>query len=219
MLNRPSIDVFKRQFYDEFHRLHPPSSGVAPALEDAPEEVKTLWGQIAKVAYHITPPTVLRPQLPSREDLARTLDPFAFKSALGTIDYFLNHYPEDSVWLRFAAAGHALTRIMEAYEKADETLAKLTDATAGLPVPSYHDLHITTEDMARTSIFNLPFNVFVQCTRTGGWEVWHKPDRYQPEKLLAGEYAGAGQGMILDVAGLVIADSINRKDLDSQNEA
>jgi predicted DNA-binding ribbon-helix-helix protein len=80
--------------------------------------------------------------------------------------------------------------------------------------PSYHDLHITCEDMERTSIFNLAYNIRVQCTRCGGWEVWHKPDRYRDEELLAGEYAGPGKGLILDVAGHVIVDSINRQDED-----
>ncbi|UTC29188.1 hypothetical protein BAMBUS_01060 [Brevundimonas phage vB_BpoS-Bambus] len=74
--------------------------------------------------------------------------------------------------------------------------------------PSYHDLHLTTEDMERTSIFDLPYNVAVTCTRAGGWQVWHKPDPSGPARQLAGEFAGDGQGLRLDVAGHVIVDSL-----------
>jgi hypothetical protein len=32
--------------------------------------------------------------------------------------------------------------------------------------PSYHDLHITTAQIPRTSIFNLPYGLLVTCDRT-----------------------------------------------------
>lgn len=72
---------------------------------------------------------------------------------------------------------------------------------------SYHDLHITTKDLPRTSIFNLPFSLHVTCTRSAGWELW---ERYRGEdKLLASEYPSAGgeSWLRLDVAGHVIVDS------------
>jgi hypothetical protein len=64
---------------------------------------------------------------------------------------------------------------------------------------SYHDLHITTVGINRTSIFNLPFGYEVSCNRVGGWCLWLNGQQ------VAGEY---GQGLILDVAGHVIVDSL-----------
>lgn len=75
-------------------------------------------------------------------------------------------------------------------------------------LPTYHDLHITTPELPRTSIFNLPFNVQVTCTRAGGWQVWHRPDRDSEDVLLAGEYAGDDKALRLDVAGHVIVDRL-----------
>lgn len=67
---------------------------------------------------------------------------------------------------------------------------------------TYHDLYITTAEMVRTSIFDLPFDMMVTCTRVGGWELW------QDRVLIAGEYHD--DGMRLDVAGHVIVDSLHR---------
>ncbi|CAB4137600.1 hypothetical protein UFOVP326_42 [uncultured Caudovirales phage] len=75
--------------------------------------------------------------------------------------------------------------------------------------PSYHDLHITTAEIARTPIYNLPFSVQVKCNRVGGWEVWEIWDG--SERLLGGEYAGPENGLRLDVAGRVIVDSLSPK--------
>lgn len=71
----------------------------------------------------------------------------------------------------------------------------------------YHDLHITTPTMERTSIVDFPFRVSVMCTRVGGWEVWANaegPDL--KEELLAGEYHTGG--LRLDVAGTIIIDTL-----------
>jgi hypothetical protein len=68
---------------------------------------------------------------------------------------------------------------------------------------SYHDLHITTENIPRTSIFNLPYNLTVTCTRIGGWELWDR-DGMQGWNLLAGEYDS--KWLILDVDGNIIVD-------------
>ena len=65
--------------------------------------------------------------------------------------------------------------------------------------PSYHDLFITTPDIPRTSIFNLPFNYKVFCTRTGGWELW------VGDNLAAAEYT-KDNWLVLDVLGNVIVD-------------
>lgn len=70
-------------------------------------------------------------------------------------------------------------------------------------MPSYHDLHITTKDIPRTSIFNLPYNMAVICTRTGGWELWD--GLTDNANLIAAEYCG--KGLKLDVDGVVIVDS------------
>lgn len=74
--------------------------------------------------------------------------------------------------------------------------------------PTYHDLHITTQDIPRTSIFNLPFYVQVTCTRVSGWRVWAVAEGNRPEELLGGEYDE--KGLRLDVAGHVIVDSLDR---------
>lgn len=71
--------------------------------------------------------------------------------------------------------------------------------------PSYHDLHITTDTIERTSIFNLPYRVIVTCTRLSGWQVSARRERDLPAYLIGGEYDGPG--MLLDVGGVVICDS------------
>jgi hypothetical protein len=65
--------------------------------------------------------------------------------------------------------------------------------------PSYHSLHITTASIPRTAISNLPFGYEVSCNRVGGWCLWLRDVR------VAGEY---GDGLLLDVAGHVICDSL-----------
>lgn len=73
--------------------------------------------------------------------------------------------------------------------------------------PSYHDLHITTATIQRTSIFNLPFNLTVACSRIGGWELWDtKGGSVSNWVFLAGEY-GLKNWLVLDVDGVVIVDS------------
>jgi hypothetical protein len=71
--------------------------------------------------------------------------------------------------------------------------------------PSYHDLFITTEEMPRTSIFNLPYGLEVSCTRVRGWSLWSGPT------LVAGEY---DKGLRLDVNGVVICDSLGERPAD-----
>lgn len=66
--------------------------------------------------------------------------------------------------------------------------------------PSYHDLHITTAHIPRTSISDLPFGYEVTCNRVGGWCLWDGNNQ-----RLAGEY---DEGLRLDVAGHVICDSL-----------
>lgn len=113
----------------------------------------------------------------------------------------------------------AVLRIRSALAEQPAPVAKAGAAVpAGAlpPAPSYHDLHITTEDLPRTSIFNLPFNVSVSCRRTTGWTVWHRPDDRGDERLLAGEYDT--HGLRLDVAGVIICDSLTTaSDPASQN--
>lgn len=66
---------------------------------------------------------------------------------------------------------------------------------------SYHDVHVTTAAIKRTSLFNLPYNLQLICTRAGGWELWSM----NPEKCLAAEYDD--NWLVIDVAGHVILDS------------
>lgn len=83
--------------------------------------------------------------------------------------------------------------------------------------PSYHDLHITTADLPRTSIFNLAYGLEVTCTRVAGWRLWNNSERTSPwlgapsePTLVCGEYDG--KWLVLDVAGHVIVDSRKRSD-------
>lgn len=76
-------------------------------------------------------------------------------------------------------------------------------------MPTYHDLHITTSRIDRTSIFNLPYRVQVHCTRIAGWQVWAMAEDGNPETLLAGEFHS--EGLVLDVDGHVIVDSLNSR--------
>ena len=66
---------------------------------------------------------------------------------------------------------------------------------------SYHGLYITTEEIQRTSIFNLPFNLAIICTRTAGWELRDM----KADKAIAGEYSDCW--LVLDVDGHIILDS------------
>jgi hypothetical protein len=86
--------------------------------------------------------------------------------------------------------------------------------TAGADSPSYHDLHITTAQIPRTSIFNLPYGLQVTCSRVAGWQLWEMPQVIPLDVsrgiLLAEEYGGPEKWLVLDVAGHVIADSRER---------
>ena len=68
---------------------------------------------------------------------------------------------------------------------------------------SYHDLFITTESIQRTSIFDLPFNLMLTCTRIGGWELWDVSDGIAKARVIAGEF-DSKKWLALDVAGTVI---------------
>lgn len=70
-------------------------------------------------------------------------------------------------------------------------------------MPSYHDLHITTEKIPRTSIFNLPYGVEVTCNRVSGWVLWS--DDGTAKRKVAGEYDE--HWLVLDVDGRIIVDS------------
>jgi len=77
---------------------------------------------------------------------------------------------------------------------------------------SYHDLHVTTADIPRTSIANLAYGYEVWCNRVVGWSFGTE------EKSIATEY-GYKDWLILDVAGHVIVDSKKRKEEDEQEDA
>jgi hypothetical protein len=70
--------------------------------------------------------------------------------------------------------------------------------------PSYHDLHVTTKDIKRVSIFDMPYGYEVTCTRVGGWQLWFKWGDAAARRV-AGEY---DEGLRLDVDGHVICDSL-----------
>jgi len=79
---------------------------------------------------------------------------------------------------------------------------------------SYHDLHITTPNIRRTSIARLPFRVEVSCTRVDGWCVWARPEPgiSNGSELLGGEFNKIG--LRLDVAGIVIVDTLGEDESD-----
>jgi hypothetical protein len=86
---------------------------------------------------------------------------------------------------------------------------------------SYHDLYITTAQIPRTRLFNLPYGLWVTCSRVAGWELWdmsrnQNHETLPPSKgaLMAGEYADPGKWLVLDVAGYIIVDSrrVSRKE-------
>lgn len=66
---------------------------------------------------------------------------------------------------------------------------------------SYHDLHITTTELGRIAISDMPFGYMVTCTRVGGWELW------LDAKLVAGEF-DKDRPLALDVAGTTICSMI-----------
>lgn len=69
--------------------------------------------------------------------------------------------------------------------------------------PSYHDLHITTPTLQRTSIFNLPFGLEVVCNRVSGWQLVD----VKAQNTVAGEFQGPEDWPVLDVKGIVIVGS------------
>lgn len=73
-------------------------------------------------------------------------------------------------------------------------------------VCSYHDLHITTRTIPRTRLTDLPGELRVTCTRSNGWSLWLSGR--SKDVCLAGEYAGPGRGIRLDVCGAIIVDSM-----------
>lgn len=75
---------------------------------------------------------------------------------------------------------------------------------------SYHNLHITTEYLPRTSIFDLPYGYRVVCGRLAGWELLQRKSGAELSvewDIVAGEYHE--NGLRLDVDGVVICDSLN----------
>jgi len=73
--------------------------------------------------------------------------------------------------------------------------------------PSYHDLHVTTAAIPRARLFDLPYGLQVQCTRTGGWQLWQTASDMRDWAAIAGEYDDPGKWLVLDVGGHVIVDS------------
>lgn len=79
---------------------------------------------------------------------------------------------------------------------------------------SYHHLHVTTAEIPRARLFDLPYGLWITCNRVAGWELWDM-DRNQNREmlppsrgaLLAGEYAGPEKWLVLDVAGYIVLDS------------
>ena len=74
--------------------------------------------------------------------------------------------------------------------------------------PSYHDVYITTKDIPRTSIFDLPYGLELSCNRVGGWSLWDHGI------AVGSEYEAHDKGLIVDIAGHVIVDSLTPRKKD-----
>jgi hypothetical protein len=84
--------------------------------------------------------------------------------------------------------------------------------------PNYHDLYITTGKIKRTRISDLPFGYVVSCERVGGWTLtnWEVDpgggsiaNPPVGARVVIAEEFGR-RGLLLDVAGHVICDSLTR---------
>jgi hypothetical protein len=71
-------------------------------------------------------------------------------------------------------------------------------------MPSYHDVHVKTPKMERTSIFDLPFQYKLICQRAAGWTLWNG------DTLVGAEYGEVHQRLDIDVAGHVILNALER---------
>ncbi|MFB0543133.1 hypothetical protein [Citrobacter portucalensis] len=60
-----------------------------------------------------------------------------------------------------------------------------------LPISSYHDVFVEIKG-ERVQFSNLPFNMILQLTRTGGWELWRMNDGGDGF-LVAGEFHAENQ--------------------------
>lgn len=74
---------------------------------------------------------------------------------------------------------------------------------------SYHDLYITTNEIPRTSISDLPFGVEVSCDRTTGWVVYYK--QFKKEPVCMGSEFDEENWLVLDVKGTIIVDSRSKE--------
>lgn len=74
---------------------------------------------------------------------------------------------------------------------------------------SYHQLFITTKNIERTSIFNLPFRVKVECKRTTGWQCVAMEENLLKYEILGSEF-DKENWLILDVNGHIICNSKER---------
>ena len=71
---------------------------------------------------------------------------------------------------------------------------------------NFRDLYITTKDISRTAICDLPFSLEVVCTRVAGWQLWNYHHKYGQHYIVAGEFEK--EGLILDINVEVIVDSL-----------
>lgn len=119
-----------------------------------------------------------------------------------------------------AARPHWMALAAEVIDLVRATDSGRPEADKAADMPSYHDLHITTADIPRTSIFNLPYGFEVKCMRTTGWVLYDNGARMSPHlpvqepRQLAGEYDR--NWLVLDVDGVVICDSRNTEPDDDE---
>lgn len=75
------------------------------------------------------------------------------------------------------------------------------------PKLSEHNLFITTAKIPRTFVGDLPSNLVLEYVPITGWRLFER-DEIDPEfdRLIAAEVFGGGNGLRLDVDGLVICD-------------
>ena len=76
---------------------------------------------------------------------------------------------------------------------------------------TYRDVYVTTRDIRRTSLYDLPVTVILICDRVGGWTLW------ADDELLGSEFDNE-KWLRVDVAGSAIVDSQTDSEDDQATE-
>lgn len=78
-----------------------------------------------------------------------------------------------------------------------------TDVVDDIQMPTVADVYITTSQIQRKKLIELPYGHDLVCDRSEGWTLHFKDEK------LAGEFAGGL--LIVDVGGVIICNSIHSR--------